>query len=217
MTNNQGNEFVLVDKIVEVGKHKVHLYGSVEDLSEIIQAYQNALLDARGVPLQAAGYDQSSDPYVTWLIHNRRDIYVDPFTGEDYPDGPQRIHRAVVRYYERVHNDAFTDAGILAVCAKTPQLDFDPKPYEKEESPTLPGLVKEPEIRKNIAHPVERRLKQLLDLLEEDPAVFFEASRVFSTIALNLRMRLEGRTSEGFQPEPTDGSANKKAGTASKE
>jgi len=125
---------------------------------ETLTKYQQKLMQIRGIPLDTTNIDPRNP--MLEVIKNRM-----PFLNKherlDYLRG----------YYQNLESEARQAAAMLAVFAdQSNVLSLDPEPYK---STSLPGLEDDlPEPPKNLNHPLERRLKQIVDLLNRQEKHF---------------------------------------------
>jgi hypothetical protein len=118
----------------------------------------------------------------------------------------KEILRATGDYYAQHSLDAYRAAMMLAIIA-SPENIFNeaPTPYDEEAEEALPGLVQIPAPTLNLANPVEKRLKQLMDFFVSDPGLLTKFFSLTEQATINLN-KLAGSPAEvnqdGFQPEP---------------
>jgi hypothetical protein len=155
-----------------------------------IESYHQKLLHSRGVPMNLETINPK-DPRLTvvaklpWL------------------KSPRDQKAYLTNYYEVEHTKAQREAALLAMFANQQNvLTFEPAPYPLDA--VLPGMEDElPSIRRNLAIPLERRLKQIMDLIE-DPEVYARVMAMMERIVASIEGGGDTETDEdGFQPSAT--------------
>lgn len=131
---------------------------SRDDGLDTLTKYQQKLMQVRGIPLDTTNIDPRN-PVLE--IIKKQMPFLNKTERVDYLRG----------YYQNLEADARQAAAMLAVFAdQSNVMTRDPEPYKNT---TLPGLEDDlPEPPKNLNHPLERRLKQIVDLLNRQEKSF---------------------------------------------
>lgn len=113
--------------------------------------------------------------------------------------------------YEQWANDIQQESWVMALLAHN-EFQTDPTPYEDDD--VAPGLEKPIKPTRNLLNPVERRLKQIYDLLGADAAFSVEVQNAINAAFAEVLTR-EGRDEidpeTGFQLSGTGGDTPKEA------
>jgi hypothetical protein len=112
------------------------------------------------------------------------------------------VVNAARQHYQKLISEAQRDSIILATIASPDnRLVLDPQPYMEPEDEALPGLVTMPRVKRNLDNPVERRLKQFIDLLSSDPPVMQRFNAAFEKAAVELTRKAAELDPNGFRPQ----------------
>lgn len=148
---------VIWDEVLESGDVKIHLKIDVATIQDILGKYHDALIMSRGIPFDRDSISPTDNLVMfiagkyTWLK-------------------PEDCVRTAKSHYEKLNQDAYREAMILAVIAsKDNVFTIIPTDYEREseaEEDQLPGMPPPlPEPKKDLKNPVEYRLKQFMDTI----------------------------------------------------
>jgi hypothetical protein len=162
----------------------------------------NALVVSRRLPFNPDAIS-ISDPFAMYIMGTRPDL-----TGQDSV-------REAEGHYERFLRQAQTDSIIVAMTAYNTLPNTEPRPYLDDAEALdaewgedgAPEWVKAipaiPEPKYNLNNPYEKRLKLIMDFLEDCGLEFtLQFNRVINNdLATKLReMGVEGSDEAGFQP-----------------
>lgn len=186
----------LIDEHVETPEgimpRQLHIYWG-QETKDYAEQYVTALHVARGVPFNLHAI-QISDPLVM-ILSNQLGI----------TDGSEAIRQASM-YYENWTNEILTHAWMLAFLADN-VFTNEPTPYDPPKA--APGVPIAPAPRYNLSNPVERRLKQALDIM--NTSLEFQSQvmrRINNAIAQVFQQGDEETDQNGFQPVADSGNGN---------
>lgn len=146
---------VLYDKVWEFPKGKIRLTIDLKNVLERMERYKDQLVYSRDLPFNPDSID-IGDPLVQWIAENMSWIASD------------KVKPTAISHYHKMHNSTETDAFILAVTVDN-TLENAPLPYDEEPNKEeIPGIVTMPTYKRNVEHPVEARLKQVMDIMASD-------------------------------------------------
>src|SRR5690348_11695776 len=144
----------LIDKYVTTPEgmkpEKLHILFDKKTRTHVDQ-YHTALLVARNIPFNVHTITVS-DPLVLVTANVFR-----------IKDG-ETARRQAMQYYEKWTNDALKHAWTMAVLTDN-DFDFEPVDWD-DDPPPPPGVPIVPEPKLNLNNPTERRLKQIVDLID---------------------------------------------------
>lgn len=184
---------VMVDKTIMTPKGEVRIYLDAETMRENVDNYYDKLRSARRIPFDLS--DMSPlDPAI-----------VEASAKYDYME-PAQVLETVRQHYEVIGRKALKDAWIIAATKETKNLRFEPDPYAPPEAPTDDWDIhlSEPEI--NLLNPVERRLKQIMDMFtaQDDPTIVIELQNTFTQFGIMMERRLREVDEDGFPSGRSD-------------
>ena len=179
---------VIYDKTFETPKGSLRLYVDVFDLVDSISNYSEKLMLSRGIPFDL----ENLSPTDPMLIQASQIL--------SWVDDPAKVLQLTKSHYERLASRVKTDAAILASTKKNPAYLFEPEPYPERET-TEEWDVDLPEPVRNLRNPLERRLKQIFDILASSPSVMTEFYATMQTIYVEVerRARALGTDADGFR------------------
>lgn len=149
---------ILYRETFETEKGPINVVVDISRVLEDIQNYIDKLKLSRGIPYDLANL-APTDPAVMAVIAAM------PWLKDD----PERIYQTARSQYELQVEKIKTDAAILATTRTSPIFMFDPDPYPEESDSAEDAWdfkLKEPV--RNLANPLERRIKQIMDALSTD-------------------------------------------------
>ncbi len=185
----------LIDKYVTTPEgmkpEKLHIFFDKKTRTHVDQ-YQTALLVARNIPFNIQTITVS-DPLVLVTANVFR-----------IKDGEQ-ARRQAMQYYEKWTNDALKHAWTMAVLTDN---EFEGEPMDWDDDPMPPpGVPIIPEPKLNLQNPTERRLKQIVDLIDQSRELQLEVQTAVNNALVELvndDEDVDPDEKTGFQPEPTD-------------
>lgn len=155
------------------------------DFKKNAERYQNALMVSRNIP-----FDRSTLTIMDWvaIVYSKQlEIQI--------PDDKARAQRAIqmaAATYDRWEEKAKQEAWTLAMLTKN-KFSTPPEPYEDESDDDLPGLMPELNPQRDLGNPIEYRLKQILDYINQD--VMFQ---------LDVQAEINGAVAEAIRLVETD-------------
>lgn len=192
------NEAILLDKTFQTPKGEIRVLVDLSRITSDIETYADKLMQARGIPFDIQA-SLPSDPLV-------------PLASKLMPwiEDANQILEMVSRHYEYHKSKARSDAGIIAFTKINPKFKFDPSPYpdpEPEEDWDTQSL---PDPVRNLNHPVERRLKQIMDVISSDISVGMQFYQAAETLYVEVERRSRKVDEDGFQPGRSGGDLSEK-------
>lgn len=166
-TKTKLNKIVDADEylICEVVKSKEgdFILSAKKNVLEIARMYRDKLMLLRNIPLDIENISPR-DPHIKYIEKNMPWLKTVK-QKVDYLRG----------YYTIAQRDAWEDAIVLSMFTD-PSNEFknDPSPY-KHEAAGIPGLEEDADIPKpvkNLQAPIEKRLKQIIDIIDRNEKAF---------------------------------------------
>lgn len=171
------------------------------DLATIIgdtQKRHQALMIARGIPLDRVNLSPGNDVVTAYREQLGKGI-----SDDDLMD----MARA---HYERYVNDAYEDALVLAMFTHPDNNNLPaPEPYTDEELAEETDLVSVAPPKRNLLHPSEKKLKQIMDFVAADPSILARFQRIFNSVTVRINELVAVEAAKkvvdgaGFQPAGT--------------
>jgi len=178
--SNKINSVVVFNKIYETPKGSLRIMIDISRYTDDLQRYFSHLCFARGIP------NQDEIENITKFDKNYL-AAKSQFTWMEQSDNDNTVLEFLKAQYRLWAHAAMVDAGVLAVTISSEnEFDFNPEPYEVSDDSPLPGLPELPRPKRNLANPVERRLKQIMDLLASDINVMTQFQKDYESIADNV-------------------------------
>lgn len=191
---------VLVDETYDLEDgSKLRIYVDIGDILSNINDYKDALRDARSIPYDLEN-PSPSDPVIRWLV----EAYEGNISDEE-------VLRRMRSHYEKKLEEVHHNATLLALVAHEDNVFVnEPAPYPASDKKSLPGIRAIPEPPINLNEPVERRLKQALDILMRNPVVMGEVRSIISALVVRLNKIAAGFEvdPQGFRPTQADGAVH---------
>ncbi len=100
----------------------------------------------------------------------------------------------VVQHYTHAKQDIQRDSILIAMFSHPDNLGIlseEPEPYPSNQAEADPLIFQMPAITKNIAFPLEKRLKRLSDLLTETGAMF-RVQAILETLSVRINVFAQG-------------------------
>lgn len=179
----------------------------VVDLATImtkVQDYTQALSDARNLPFDLDNLS-ARDPIIRYLLTQYE---------AQLKKGTLTEAGIVTRtrnYYQRALSEAASNAYLLAFFDSNENtFPNPPVPYEKTKEAPARFIEQMPEIEKNLAFPIEATLKQILDLMIENPRVMGRIMQISEELSVRVNRVVSAgglvETDEnGFQSRSANG------------
>lgn len=195
------SETIFYDKTFEIDyrgeKVSLRLLVDFARLYQDIENYTNKFMMIRDVPFDTVNI-APSDPLLLYAAAQFKWI-----------TDNNEIVRLVRSHYEMRANKAREGAAVLAITRSNPAFGFDPTPYPEEEKDEWDNSeLPVPPI--NLNNPVERRLKQVYDLISSDVTVFSEFQNAMQTIFIEASRRAQERDEDGFRTRRSNRTVSKK-------
>ena len=176
---------------------KTRFFAQAPDILEVIDKYHKQLMFARSIPsnLEALA---PADPLVKYVFDQLK-LY-----GVTERDAIVQAKQYAQGHYEALWHEAHRDAAILSVIAVNEnQFSNEPREYSQNGSGSLPGMVELPMPKKNLSNPLECRLKQFMDILEDDEELTLAFMEKFEMASYQFNAAGEAQelNGEGFQPK----------------
>lgn len=182
---------ILYDQKFETELGTIFVKIDLRNIMYLVSDYQAKLMQARRIPMNQEAISPA-DPLVKFVTEHMTWV---PETDV--------IWTASQRYAE-LANQAYGHAAVLAITAVPENnWEFDPAPYEQEaKGYMIPGDVEFPEITYNLRHPLERRLKQLMDMMETNLLVRRQIEETMTNTLIIVQRKLAAETDQdGFRPK----------------
>lgn len=159
---------------------KLHMIVDMGTIMQKVQAYTQALSDARNLPFDLENLS-ARDPIVRYLVAKyEAEIRAKVMT-------EAAIVTRARNYYQRAINEAQTNAHLLAFFdSEENKFTNTPTAYEKQADTVARFVDPMPEIEKNLAFPIEYTLKQILDLLLENPIVMARIMQISEELSVRV-------------------------------
>lgn len=191
---------VIIDTTLGTGDLTLRVFGDLEVLMGDIDEYRAKLLDARGVPQDGANI--MPDNPVFDIVEALPEVKKMPQKNRaEIAARNEYIMDVVRKYFARLTAEAQNSAIMLALTADDTTLNEDPEPYVIEIPRQRPGLITLPPVRKNLADPVERRLKQVVDRIVKIPGALGVLNNAIEMMSVDLRRKAQLRDRDGFRPK----------------
>lgn len=207
MSENNSPKFNVFEKPEkwEVDGNEIIIDVELQTLNLNISEYFDQLRFARNLPMTHEAIDPAH-PVVTHYANQM-------FWYDDKSERAQQAIRMARHFFEKKLLEARQSAGTLAMLVSSPIWEFEPEEYDYDDFKpnNLPGMgVVDPEFKYDLRYPVERRLKQIMDLITKDPKILLELERLMNYTSVYITERAndyvngERDSKTGFRPESTD-------------
>jgi hypothetical protein len=182
---------VIFRKEFETSRGVMRIAIDLSRMTSDIGNYTMKLQQARGIPMNIENLPPT-DPVVQFVVKNM------PWVGAD------KVLWVASEHYRTLMQEVTSNAGLIALTLTSDKSLWDaiPEPYEKPKSDefAIEGDVNIPEPERNLAHPTERRLKLVLDLMLENPAYYADIQDAISTALILLQRNAGVETDDdGFR------------------
>lgn len=191
---------VLIDKVIETSKGELRILIDYEFFLTDLEKYSDRLRIARAIPFDLDNISPS-DPAIMAASKIM-----------DWTDDTVAIVESVKRHYAGLDAQARKDAMVLAATRKNSIFEFEPKPYDPVRVQEEEWEVSLPVSERNLNDPIERRLKQIFDLLSESQDTFRSFYQMMQTVFIQAeRKARQAKTDEdGFHPGRSGGTVHPK-------
>lgn len=199
MTQQQAAQSsLLYDETFETPKGSVRVAVDFSRILDDVQGYTDKLMLARSIPFDTDNLSPA-DPMV--IIAS---------AGMPWITDSMEVVNTARRHYDLHAGKARMDAVVLASTRLNPAYAFDPDPYpEIEQGDEWDFSLPEP--KKNLLNPVERRLKQIYDILTSDAEVVARFYAAMQTVFVEAQRRQQATDADGFRAGRSGGAVPKKA------
>ena len=199
MTQQQAAQStVLYDETFETEKGSVRVVVDFSVILDDVQNYTDKLMVARRIPFDTQNLSPA-DPMV--IIAS---------AGMPWITDSMEVVDMARRHYDLHANKARMDAVVLASTRSNTAYHFDPDPYPVTQAADDWDFSL-PEPNKNLLNPVERRLKQIYDVLTSDAETVAKFYAAMQTVFVEAQRRQQATDADGFRAGRSGGSVPKKA------
>lgn len=200
---------VVFSKEFETPSGVLRIVIDVSRITNDVQNYTMKLQQARGIPMNLEAISPT-DTVVQFIAKNMPWIPAD------------RVMRTAIEHYESLMRDVTSNAGLIAMTLKSDKTCWDRIPAEydkpKRDEFAIDDDVDIPEPERDLRHPAERRLKQIMDLMIENPGSFIDIQEAINTALILVQRGVGAETDDdGFQPASTGKPVRRKAVASSVE
>lgn len=194
---------VIFRKEFETSRGVMRIAIDLSRMTSDIGNYTMKLQQARGIPMNIENLPPT-DPVVQFVVKNM------PWVGAD------KVLWVASEHYRTLMQEVTSNAGLIALTLTSDKSLWDaiPEPYDKPKNDefAIEGDVSIPEPERNLAHPAERRLKLVLDLMLENPAYYADIQDAISTALILLQRNAGVETDDdGFRNGSPRKSVRRKA------
>lgn len=198
---------IVYEQEFQIGEHTLRLVVKKSKIQKYMSDYHAALRKVRGIPFNLDTVSPNWPAYRAAYDGLRYMLASNPQSPTLQEKHAQAAAVEAIEYYKKLSDEAYTEAGILALTKETVLDGFEAKPYDNDDDDdeVLPGLeqaIKFPRIERDISNPLEYRLKQIYDL-------FIKSGRENEILTsmnsgmLRAAVMLEETNEDGFQPKRT--------------
>ena len=198
MTQQQEQSSVLYDETFETAKGSVRVTVDFSRILDDVQGYTDKLMLARRIPFDTQNLSPA-DPMV--IIAS---------AGMPWITDSMEVVDAARLHYDLHANKARMDAVVLAATRTNPPYQFDPDPYPANDK-TDEWDFALPEPTKNLLNPIERRLKQIYDVLTSDAEAVAKFYAAMQTVFVEAQRRQQATDADGFRAGRSGRAVPKKA------
>jgi hypothetical protein len=186
---------VIFSKEFETANGVLRIAIDVSRLLTDVRNYTMKLQQARGIPMNLEAI-APNDPVVQFITKNM------PWVPAD------RVIHTAIEHYEMVMREVEADAGLVTMTLTSDKSCWErvPTPYDppiKDEF-AIEGDIDIPEPERDLRHPTERRVKQIRDIMIDNPASFMDMQEAISTALILVQRNAGAETDDdGFRPGST--------------
>lgn len=194
---------IIVNEVLEASKGTLVVVVDAKTILDDIQRYKDKLMQARGIPFDIEdlvptdGIVGVASRQMSWA-------------------SPSEVIKAVRQHYQKLESIAKNDAAVLAI-TKTSKLSFDPEPYPVREESAEEWDTDLPDPVRNLSNPVERRYKQVIEVIGSDIPVATRFWSIMETLAVLAERESRRIDEDGFRIERTGGDLPKKTKSQNKD
>lgn len=204
MTEKRKLSTVLYDELIPLGdgRNLRMMFDLAETLPKV-ERYVTELTYTRGLPANMDAIPPK-DPVLTYVTGHYADQLKKKILDESF------VTNRVIGYYTEAREEVAREASLIALFShpdNTTVLSEEPEPYPTVQEEADPLVLQMPVITKNLAHPIERRLKRLSDLLTQTGAIF-QVKEFIDQLGVKMNMfalELVEVDEDGFLPATADG------------
>jgi hypothetical protein len=190
---------VLIDKVIGEPPHNLRVYANLKFLLDDQNDYFIKLLEARRIPKDPSSI-RPDDPLIKMVSEIEFIAAMPDKTPAEREAKNRLILEELAAHYEKHAKVAENEAVLLALTIENTFTE-PPTPYSETETSgrQRPGLVQLPEPVRDLRHPVEARLKQVIDRLYHSPEAFNELQEVTRYLAIEMGRRMQNADRDGFR------------------
>ena len=199
LTQQEQNDITLViDRVIGDEPNQIVVRADLRYISGDQQDYLIKLLEARKIPRDPDSI-APDDPNISVVMKLPHIAAMPDKTRAEQDAKSRAVLKELASYYQKHIRQAESDAVMLALTIDN-EFDEPPTPYEVETVVRRrPGLVDLPEPVRDLSHPVEARLKQLLDRLAKSPRALQQLQEATAFMAIDIQRRLQMMDRDGFR------------------
>lgn len=186
---------VFSEQVIESPKGNFKISVDFRRVMRDVEHYSGHLHRSRRIPFNLDTISPGDPMYV--IASNRM----------HWTNDREEIVAAVRSYYEEQQHRIQLDASVLAVARDNRKFDFEPEPYSEDPEYNEEWDFTLPEPIRNLDHPIEKRLKQLYDMVNSSLDARNKFNLAMNTIFVEVERRLteQEQDEEGFQPRRASG------------
>lgn len=197
---------LLVDDVIETSKGNLVVKIDFANIQADVERYKDRFMLARGIPFSYMNLSAAADPLVILASQQMQ-----------WTENNDEIIHAVRQHYARLEAQANNDAAIIAMTLATPDMNWEPEPYEEKPMNSRSWDVNLPDPVINLRHPLERRLKQIIDMISSDASVGMRFGALLESIFIEAERRSRSiEAVSGFQSGSVNGPVLAEVESASK-
>lgn len=193
---------VLIDNVIGTGEKTIRLFGDLRYVSADLDDYYAKLLIARSIPTDPENFSPN-DPLIAYVANQPEILAMPVLTRVEQEARNRAVFTEITSYYARQSESARSEAMMLALTVES-EIQDEPIPWDEEPvGRKRPGMITMPSMKRDISHPVERRLKQLVDRLAEIPDALTQVRDAATYLAVSAQTRLQRVDRDGFRGKPS--------------
>lgn len=204
MTEKRKLSTVLYDEQIQLPDgQSLRMYFDLGETIPKIQRYATELSYARRIPSNLEAISPK-DPVLTYVTGQYADQLKKKLIDSSF------INDRVTGYYAEQTEEVNREASLIALFSHPDNQELlaeEPEQYPAIEEENDPLILQMPVVSKNLIHPIERRLKRIMDLLNKSGAIF-QVQQLIQDLGVRINMfalELVEVDENGFLPSPVNG------------
>lgn len=197
-TEEQNDIALIIDRVIGEEPNQIVVRADLRYISGDQQDYLIKLLEARKLPRDPDSI-APDDPNISMIMRLPHIAAMPDKTRAEQDAKSRAVLSELASYYQKHIRQAESDAVMLALTIdntfEEPPIPYEPNVVVRHR----PGLVDLPEPVRDISHPVEARLKQLLDRLTKSPRALQQLQEATAFMAVDIQRRLQMMDKDGFR------------------